>query len=332
MTGELDLVGPPAPPSPRSAKRKMMFITLAGILAVTGTLAGAYYFAMRPVSLRIAVGPANSDDIKVVQALTQAFAQTHGHVRLRPMQTDGAAASAQALADGKADLAIIRGDREVPKNAQAVATLRKNVAVLWVPPAAKGKGKKAGPKITKIPQLAGHRVGVVGRTQANVNLLKVILQQYGVDPNKVEIVQFPAAEAADAIRNQKADAYLAAGPVNSKITADAINASTRDGGAPTFLAIDSNEAIATNHPMYDASEIPAGAFGGSPDKPEEEVKTISFSHHIVARKDASETTIASFTRQLFAIRQTVLAEFPLAAKIETPDTDKDAFVPVRSEE
>jgi TRAP transporter TAXI family solute receptor len=328
MTGGLDLVETPAPPSPRSAKRKMMFVTLAGVLAVIGAAAGAYYFAMRPVTLRIAVGPANSDDVKVVQALTQAFTKTHSHIRLRPIQTEGAAASAQAMADGKADLAIIRGDLDVPKDAQAVATLRKNVAVLWVPPAAKGKGKKAGPKITKIPQLSGRRVGVVGRTQANVNLLKVILQQYGVDPAKVDIVQFPASEAAEAIRNQKADAYLAAGPVNSKITSDAITASTRDGGTPTFLAIDSAEAIAQNHPIYEASEIPAGAFGGSPDKPDDEVKTISFSHHIVARKSLSESTVAAFTRQLFAIRQSVMTEFPLAAKIETPDTDKDAAIPV----
>ena len=327
MTGGLDLVGPELPP-PRSAKRKAMFITVAGILAVVGTLAGIYYFEMRPVILRIAVGPANSDDIKVVQALTQAFTHAHSHVRLRPMQTDGATASAQALADGKADLAIIRGDLEVPKNAQAVATLRKNVAVLWVPPAAKGKGNKAGPKITKIQQLSGHRIGVVGRTEANINLLKVILQQYGVDPTKIEMVQFPANEAAESIRNQKADAYLAAGPVNSKITADAITASTREGGTPTFLAIDSAEAIAQNHPMYESSEIPAGAFGGSPGRPDDEVKTISFAHHIVARRGLSESTVAAFTRQLFAIRQTVMAEFPLAAKIETPDTDKDAVIPV----
>src|ERR1700704_4251572 len=274
MTGGLDLVGPELP-SPRSAKRKAMFITLAGILAVVGTLAGIYYFEMRPVILRIAVGPANSDDIKVVQALTQAFTHAHSHVRLRPMQTDGATASAQALADGKTDLAIIRGDLEVPKNAQAVATLRKNVAVLWVPPATKAKGKKAGPKITKIPQLAGRRVGVLGRTQANVSLLKVILQQYGIDPGKVEIIQFPVNEAAESIRNQKADAYLAAGPVNSKITAEAIAASAKDGGTPTFLAIDSAEAIAQNHPAYESADIPAGAFGGSPDRPDDEVKTIS---------------------------------------------------------
>jgi len=319
----------PAPPSPRSAKRRLTFITLAGALAIVGALAAGYYFAMRPVTLRIAVGPANSDDLKVVQNLAQAFNnQRNSLVRLRPLQTDGAATSANLLGEGKADLAIIRGDLEVPKNAQAVATLRKNVVVLWVPPAGKARSRTSAPRVTKIAQLSGRRIAVVGRTDANVNLLKVILRQYGVDPAKVEIVQFPANEAAEAIRSQKADAYLAAGPVNSKITADAIAASVRDGGTPKFLAIDSAEAIAQNHPAYEASEIPAGTFGGAPDRPEEEIKTISFSHHIVARRGISESTIAAFTRQLFAIRQSLKNDFPLTAKIETPDTDKDATIPV----
>src|SRR5258708_11128101 len=110
---------------------------------------------MRLVTLRIAVGPANSEDIKVVQALTQAFSHAHGQVRLRPMQTDGATASAQALSEGKADLAIIRGDLEVPKNAQAVATLRKNVAVLWVPPR-QGQGQESRPE--------DHQNSAAGRT------------------------------------------------------------------------------------------------------------------------------------------------------------------------
>ncbi len=325
MTGGLDLAETSSPPSPRSAARRTALVSLALLLAIVGAVTGGYYFAMRPVTLKIAVGPANSDDVRVVQALTQAFAQNKSYVRLRPVQTDGATASAEALAAGKVDLAIVRGDVDVPKNAQAVATLRKNVVVLWSVPA---KGKKRGAKITKVAQLAGHRVGVVGRTQANVNLLKVILLQYGVDPAKVEIVQFPANEAAEAIRTQKADAYLAAGPVNSKITADAIAASVKDGGTPIFLAIDSADAIAQNHPIYEAAEIPAGTYGGSPDRPEDEVKTISFSHHIVARKGVSETVIAAFTRQLFAVRQQLVTEFPLAAKIETPDTDKDAVIPV----
>jgi len=308
-------------------RRKFALVLLAGVLALTGAVAGIYYYSMRPVVLQIAVGPANSDDAKVVQGLAQAFARSHQQIRLHPVLTDGVTASASALSNGEADLAIVRGDLDVPKNAQAVATLRKSVAVLWVPPRPKGKNAKAT-KIKTIAQLAGHRVGVVGQTDANVNLLKVILQQYNVDPAKVDIVRFATTEVAQAIRAQKADAFLAAGPVNSKITADAIAASARDGGAPTFLAIDSADTIAQNHPVYEAAEIPPGAFGGSPARPDEEVKTISFSHHIVARKSLSDATVAAFTRQLFAIRQQIISDFPLAAKIETPDTDKDAVIPV----
>ena len=185
MTAGAEPVQLPAPPSRRAAVRRATFVTAAGILAIVGVVAAGFYFATRPVSLRIAVGPANSDDLKMVQTLTQGFAQHRSYVRLKPVPTDGAVASAEALAENKVDLAIIRGDLDVPKNAQAVATLRKNYVVLWVPPSVKGKGKKAAPKITKISQLAGRKVGVVGKTQANVNVLKLILLQYGVDPSKV---------------------------------------------------------------------------------------------------------------------------------------------------
>ena len=67
----------PADASLPPAKRQM-FAVLAAILAVIGALAAGYYFSMRPVILRIAVGPTNSDDIKLVQALTQGFTQTFG--------------------------------------------------------------------------------------------------------------------------------------------------------------------------------------------------------------------------------------------------------------
>lgn len=318
--------GPIGPPSPRSIKRKMTLITLAGTLALVAIVAGSYYFAMRPVFLRIAVGPANSDDVKVVLALSQAFTRDNRPVRLRPVLTDGAVGSAAALEAGKVDLAIVRGDLEVPRVAQAVATLRKNVAIIWVPQQ-RTTGKKAAPKITRIAQLSGHRVGVIGKSLANVSLLNVILRQYGVDPEKVTVTQFSTSEVGEATRSAKVDAFLAAGPVNSKITSEAIASSSREG-APKFLAIDSADAIAQNHPAYEAAEIPAGTFGGSPVRPDEDIKTISFSHHLVARKGTSDATIAALTRQIFTVRQAVMVDLPQAAKIETPDTDKDAVIPV----
>ena len=325
-TADLSGTGVIGPQSPRSIKRKMTLIVIAGVLALVGIVAGTYYFSMRPVFLRIAVGPANSDDVKVVLAMAQAFTRDNRQVRLRPVLTEGAVASAAALETGKVDLAIVRGDIGVPAIAQAVATLRKNVAVVWVP-RQRPSGKKAAPKITTISQLSGQRVGVIGKSLANVNLLNVILRQYGVDPAKVTITQLSTNEIGEAARLAKVDAFLAAGPATSKITAEAVSATSKDG-APTFLPIESADAISQNHPAYEAAEIPAGTFGGQPARPGEDIKTISFAHHLVARKGASEATIAALTRQIFTVRQAVMNDLPQAAKIETPDTDKDAVIPV----
>src|SRR5579871_1545949 len=319
------LANGPGPARPRRATGVRLYLTLiAGILAIIAGSIGIAYYMLRPATLRIAVGPSMSDDTKVVNALSQALLREHGYTRLRIVPTDGAVGSANALAEGKADLAVIRGDLDVPKNAQAVATLRKNVVMLWVPPPP--KGKKAA-KITKIGQLAGHRVGVIGRTEANVNLLKIILNQYAVDPAKVDIVQFGTAEVADAVRTQRVDVMMAVGPVNSRITADAFAATMRNGGTAKFLEIDSADAIAAKFAQYDADTIPAGTFGGSPAQPEDEVKTINLTQYLVARSSLSDLAVGAFTRQLFAVRQSLIAEMPQAAKIETPDTDKDAAIP-----
>src|ERR1043165_9357005 len=93
MTEDFVQHGPPSPRAPRSPARRTLLVALAGVLAIVGVLVGSYYYIERPVTLRIAVGPPNSDDVKVVQTLTQAFSQHRSYVRLKPGKTDGAMAS-----------------------------------------------------------------------------------------------------------------------------------------------------------------------------------------------------------------------------------------------
>ena len=57
------------------------------------------------------------------------------------------------------------------------------------------------------------------------------------------------------------------------------------------------------------------------------METISFKHYIVGRSTLPEDTVAEFTRLLFAARQALSSEYPVLAKIEKPDTDRDAAVP-----
>lgn len=308
--------------APRPHKMKAVLVVLAAVLATVAAVGAVTYYLNRPVNLRIAVGPPYSDDVKVVQSIAQIFSRDRKYIRLRPIVTDGTSSSAASLNAGTTDLAVIRGDIALPKDAQAIASIRKNFAVLW---ALNGSSKKGA--IKKIEQLAGKRIGVIGRTQANVNLLKIILTQSGVDSDKVQIVQFTTTGFAEAIKNEKLDAFLAVGPLNSKITADAVTATTRGGKEATFLSLDTADAIAQKYPVYESGEIPAGSFGAKPPRPDDKIDTITFAHHIVARKSLSEATAGALTRQLFSIRQTIQSEFPQTAKLETPDTDKDAAIP-----
>jgi len=313
----------------RRKRKNYALLVLAAGLLLFGAAAGALYYAFRPVTLRIAVGPPGSDDQKLVQALAQTFTRDGSSVRLKPITTEGAAESIALLAAEKADLAIARGDLEMPANAESVAILRKNIVVLWAPSGlpAKGSKKQPDPKIKGIDDLAGHHVGVIGRTQANVTLLRVILTESGVNPDKVAITQFGTNQIADMTRDPTIDAFMAVGPLNSKITSEAIAATAKVKGEPKFLPIDVSEAIAQKHPLYESEEIAGSTFSSSPARPEDKIDTVSVNHLIVAPKSLSETTVGTFTRQLFAVRQSLARELPSAAKIEKPDTDKDAALP-----
>ena len=321
-------------PAPSRSRRKRkgyaLLILAAGMLAF-GVAAGTLYYVLRPTTLRIAVGPPGSEDHKLVQLMAQTFAREGSPVRLSPITTEGAQESIALFSAGKTDLAVARGDLNLPENAELVAILRKNVVVLWSAPGLPTKGKKqSAPKVKTLDALAGHRVGVIGRTEANVKLLRVILKESGIDPEKVAVSQFSTSQTAEMARDPSLDAFMAVGPLKSKITVDAIAATATARGEPKFLPIDVADAIAKKNPIYESEEIPGSIFSSSPARPEDKVDTVSINHLIIAPKSLSDTAVAAFARQLFTNRQQLAREQPTASEIEKPDTDKDAALPAHA--
>jgi TRAP transporter TAXI family solute receptor len=313
----------------RSRRKISSVLMLAAALSIFTAVAGVAYWVMQPVTLRIVVGPPGGDDQTLVLAMAQAFSRDRSPVRLTPITTGGTLASITALGAGKTDLAVVRGDLEMPADAEAVAILRKNVVVLWAPSGSPPKGARAQPaaKIEAIDDLARHRVGIVGLGQANVILLRVILAESGVNPEKVQVTQFGTDQVAEMIRDPAIDAFMMVGPLDDKTTADAIASTARFRGVPKFLPVDVSEAIAERHPLYESDEIPGSAFSASPARPDDKVETVSVNQLIVAPRSLSEDTVGAFTRQLFNIKPALARELPLAAKIAKPDTDKDAALP-----
>ena len=155
-------------------------VWLLALDVVVFMCAGAtLYYALQPATLRIAVGPPGSDDYKVIEAMAETFAGESRTVKLSPITTQGAAEAIALLATGQADLAVGRADLKMPADAQTVAVLRKNYAVLWAPSPGKGSKTKPARKSRRLQILKGAGVGVIGRTAANVELLRTILLEAG---------------------------------------------------------------------------------------------------------------------------------------------------------
>src|SRR5215472_1056067 len=325
----LDGSSAPADLPARGRRRKgSPFLVLAAGLLFFAAAASATFIALRPTTLRIAVGPSGSDDQQLAQAMAQTFANEGASVRLAVITTAGPVDSLAALAAGKADLAVGRTDEDMPEGTESVAIMRKNVVVLWAAgPPRKAPRKDSKAKIKAIADLAGHRVGVVGRTKVNTTLLRVILKESGVDPDKVEVSQFGTDQISEMVHDQSVEAFMMVGPFDNKLLLEAISATARLRGEPSFLPIDVSEAIASRHPLYESEEIPGSAITSSPARPDDTVETVGVNHLLVAPRSLSENVVGTLTRQIFAAKSSLVRLVPAAAKIEKPDTDKDAALP-----
>jgi hypothetical protein len=128
-------------------------------------------------------------------------------------------------------------------------------------------------------------------------------------------------------RDMSLDAFMTVGPLDSKITRDAIAATAAGRGEPKFLPIELSETIAKKHPLYESEEIPGSIFSSSPARPDDKIDTVSINHLIIAPKSLSDATVGAFARQLITARPQLARELPNVPKIEKPDTDKDAALP-----
>jgi TRAP-type uncharacterized transport system substrate-binding protein len=319
-------------------------MALGAVLLAGSAIGAVLYLESLPTTLRIAVGPAAGDDAGLVQAMAAQFDRDRAAIRLRPVLKDNPVAAAAAIDSGDADLAVVRRDRAYPKQGLAVAVLRENVVAMIVPvagslarggaageraakPRAKRGDKNASvEKLEKVEHIAGKRIGVIERGGANTDLLNVVLRQYGIVPEKVTIVPLDPDDVAASLRSHPVDVIFGAGPVTSKFFTAAIAAAAKGGKDPHFLPITASEAITRRLPVYEATELKKGVFGGHSPLPEDDVETISYSHYIVAQQGLQEAVVSDLTRLIFSVRERLAAEFPTVRQIQKPDTDKDAVV------
>jgi TRAP-type uncharacterized transport system substrate-binding protein len=116
--------------------RHAWLVTVLGTILLVASISASIYYFTRADTIRIAAGPDGSANAKFVQVLENTLVGDDSKIRLKLVPTAGAQASAQAMADGQADLAILPSSVGNSIDWPVVAILRDNVMAFIVPAAA----------------------------------------------------------------------------------------------------------------------------------------------------------------------------------------------------
>jgi TRAP transporter TAXI family solute receptor len=302
--------------------RRTILAAVAGTLAVVAGLTVLGFWFERPTVVRVAV-TRDSDEHRLLIAAQQVFSRDKDGIRLRIVPQERISAASNLLESGDADFAVVRSDIAMPRSGQTAIILSRDAAVLLAP---------AHSDLTSSVNLAGKHVGVVWRrpgSTGNVRLLETILGRYGWGPEATTTIPLTAAEVGQAMTEGRIDAVLVVGALDSdQVTQTVAAVSAAGDGNAVFLPIPDAKAMAQRSPLYDAMEIPRGAFGGATPRPDHDVDTIGVTTRLVARSSLSDSTAGAVTRLLLSKRLSIGANAPVASRMEAPSTDRDAALPV----
>jgi TRAP transporter TAXI family solute receptor len=303
----------------RQNRRRVFLVILACLLACIAVGAVVWWFFFAHLTLRVATGPMGSDGQKFFAAFVRTVAEAHPRVRLKIVPTADREASEKALVAGEADLAVVRSDMLTNTTAQTIAILRRDVVGLVVPPHT---------PIEKVRDLAGKTIGMVQGAAGDEHILDQILAYYQIPADKLQRVVLAPGEIGPAIRQKRVTAMFALGPAGPGPLADVVTAVAKASkGTLTIVEIEAADAIAQRFPLLESVDIPAGAFGTAPLRPDDSVTTLSVTMRLVARASMSNYVAGEVAPLLFVTKAKLAPTFPQVGSIEVPDTTVGAALP-----
>src|SRR4051794_3581095 len=285
----------------------------AALLALTPLTAIAYWYFASPTRFRVAVGPRDSVEARLIDAFAEALTHTRRDVRLDVVPVDDVRQSAEALRQHKVDLAVVRPDVFLPDNGLTLSILREEAVIDLAPKAS---------KIEEMANLEKKRLGVVTSHEADFPVLTTILAHYDLNPPNITLVPLGAEEVEAAFTGKRIDALVfIAAPVGKEaagLVQSVLKATSR---AVTVVPVKEGEALALKWPALTMMKVPEGSLSGRPALPEEEVETVNVSYRLMARVGLDRAPVSRVTQYLFQMRSRIARSAPSINLMKAPENE-----------
>ena len=281
---------------------------------------GAYRYVTRPAQFAVAVGNHGSNEQVLIDAFAAALRDIKSSITIEPVFYGDMAQAAEAFQQGRAPFAVVRPDLVLPNNGLTVAILREEALIIASP---------AARKIADVAGLKGKRLALVDMNAGDKALLLRVLSSYDLTDKEIRFSTMTAAQTPALAKQVDAIAFVAA-PVSSEAGQLIRNYARAAGGEINIIPIDEAEALSLRFPVFTAMKIPAGAFGGRPKKPAEELTTIGVSYRLMASTRTDRGPVSEVTANLFRLRSRISAATATINLLKPPDTESatSAALPV----
>jgi TRAP-type uncharacterized transport system substrate-binding protein len=283
-------------------------------LAALGLL--AWLAAHQPRTFKIAVGPDGSQQMIFMRSLARAMVETRQPYRLEIVPKPDSIRAAMALDANDVDLAVLRSDDTTSADARSIVTIQKRHVLVIA---------RQDSGFTDISSLIGRPIGVVrGGSDDNRNLIRRILQHYAtedVDAGGLELRDLPIQQASAALAAGEVDALVFVAWPGQRLRRIVADVAERQKIPLIYAGVPAPEALAFRYRDMEASELPAGVFGGSPPRPPNALATVAISYEIVASEDMATSRATDLASALLDARTHLRRIDDNSFVIETPPID-----------
>jgi len=255
-----------------------------------------------PVRVVFSAGSSTGEYYDFASALRDVARDRLPHIEIVVEESGGAAANAEALAAGEAQLGLVQSDTDIGPGARAVAVVFPEVLHIVA---------RSESGIASLSDLAGKRIAVMPKGSGSNAVFGRVLDHYGYDPSDFELIPLPPQEAMEAVRTGRADGLARVIALGNAGMRDLL----RDPEL-VLVPIDQAQAIEMFAPALHHVVIPRGALSGRPTVPEGDTEALSVSAILVARTDLPDAIVRDITALLFSARTALLERDPQTALME----------------
>jgi TRAP-type uncharacterized transport system substrate-binding protein len=296
-----------------SNKRQMgAYALLTIVVAIAGVFLARFLIA--PKTLVFATGPKGTVEYAFAERLEAATAQNR-RLRVVASPQDSPSAASSLFSQGKADLAIVRGDTKIPSRARAVAILDHYLLLVGVPKSAKPKSMAA---------LKGKRLAMIGEDPRDAALVHDVLAFYDIAP-ATPLEQRNPQEWPRLFDpgNPAAIFYVVR---KSEISTEKFLPNRSQKPNFELMELDGSKALAARLRGVTDDTIDAGMIVPSPKIPSEDLETIGIEDTLICQSKLSDANATLLADAIFENKDQLGEAGRYAVAIEPPDTDKDATI------